>query len=57
MRRYKKYKNPPLSLEKKTISTIIGFVLLAGSLLLLLSFFTQTGILLSLHDLAYHCLV
>ena len=50
MRRYKKYKNPPLSLEKKTISTIIGFVLLAGSLLLLLSFFTQTGILLSLHD-------
>ncbi|OGE11062.1 hypothetical protein A2470_05505 [Candidatus Curtissbacteria bacterium RIFOXYC2_FULL_41_11] len=32
------------------MSTIIGFVLLAGSLLLLLSFFTQTGILLSLHD-------
>ena len=54
MRRYRKYKNPPLALEKKTISTIIGFVLLAGSLLLLLSFFTQTGILLSLHDYFYN---
>ena len=54
MRRYRRYKNPPLALEKKTISTIIGFILLAGSLLLFLSFFTQTGILLSLRDYFYN---
>ena len=54
MRKYRRYKNPPLALEKKTISTIIGFILLAGSLLLFLSFFTQTGILLSLRDYFYN---
>ena len=54
MRRYRKYKNPPLALEKKTITSIIGFSLLAGSLLLFLSFFTQTGVLLSLRDYFYN---
>jgi len=54
MRRYRKYKNPPLALEKKTITSIIGFFLLAGSLLLFLSFFTQAGVLLSLRDYFYN---
>ena len=54
MRRYRKYKNPPLALEKKTITSIIGFSLLAGSLLLFLSFFTQAGVLLSLRDYFYN---
>ena len=54
MRKYRKYKNPPLALEKKTITSIIGFSLLAGSLLLFLSFFTQAGVLLSLRDYFYN---
>ena len=49
MRRYRRNKIvSPLNLEKKTIMSILGVVTLAFSVLLLLSFFTQAGILLSL---------
>ena len=54
MRRYRRSKiGPPLNLEKKTIKTIIGFAVLAFSTLLLLSFFSQAGALLSLKDYFY----
>lgn len=44
---------PPLNLEKKTILTIFGAGVLTFSLLLLLSFFTRAGVLLSLKDSFY----
>ena len=48
MRRYRRSKIiAPLALEKKTITSIIGFSLLAAAILLLLSFFTNAGALLS----------
>lgn len=51
MRRYRRSKiAPPLALEKKTITTIIGFSALAAAALLLLSYFTKTGALLSLKE-------
>ncbi|MBI3283023.1 DNA translocase FtsK [Candidatus Curtissbacteria bacterium] len=53
MRRYRRSKIvPPLALEKKTISSIIGFSLLALAVLLLLSFFTSAGALLSIKESA-----
>src|SRR3989344_2459027 len=54
MRRYKRLKSPPLSLEKKTITTIVGIVLLAASVLLFLSFFTGAGALLSFKEYFYN---
>src|SRR5438105_1754104 len=43
-------KGSPLALEKKTITNIIGFSLLALSILLLISNFTKTGALLQLKN-------
>src|SRR3989344_4750335 len=54
MRRYRRTKiASPLNLEKKTIMSILGVSVLAFSVLLLLSFFTQAGILLSLRASLY----
>ncbi len=44
----KRAKTPPIHLEKKAILSILGIALLAFSLLLLLSLFTNTGLLFSL---------
>ena len=54
MGRRKRLKTPPIQLEKKAILTIIGIVLIAFSLLLLLSLFMSTGILLTLKDYFYN---
>ncbi|MBI2326812.1 DNA translocase FtsK [Candidatus Curtissbacteria bacterium] len=55
MRKYRKAKlTSPLQLEKKTIMNIIGFTVLAFSVLLFLSFFTQAGILLATRDYFYN---
>ena len=54
MRKYRKSKlSPSLYLEKKTIMNVIGFTILAFAALLSVSFFTKTGILLSLRDYFY----
>ncbi|HSX18629.1 MAG TPA: DNA translocase FtsK [Candidatus Saccharimonadales bacterium] len=45
-------KGSPLALEKKTITNIIGFSMLAVSILLLISLFTKTGALLQLKTYA-----
>lgn len=47
-RRYRN--NSPLALEKKTITSIIGFSLLAAGVLLFISFFTDAGALLQLRE-------
>jgi len=52
MRRGRK-KNPPVQLEKKTIKAIIGILSLAFSTLLILSLFTNTGVLLTLKSKVY----
>lgn len=44
----------PLNLEKKTIKSILGFGLLATALLLALSFFTETALLLSIREYLYN---
>lgn len=50
-RRYsKRVKTPPIHLEKKAILSILGIAMLAFSLLLLLSLFTNTGVLSSLRE-------
>ena len=55
MRRYRRSKIvSPLNLEKKTIMSILGVSTLAFSVLLVLSFFTQAGILLSLRESFYN---
>ena len=55
MRRYRRSKlGPPLNLEKKTIATILGISILAFSVLLLLSFFTQAAVLLAFKDYFYN---
>lgn len=54
MRRRKRTNLPPIQLEKKVILTILGIGLLVFSLLLLLSLFTSTGILLQLRDYFYN---
>jgi len=55
MRRYRRSKlGPPLNLEKKTITTILGISILAFSVLLLLSFFTQAAVLLAFKDYFYN---
>lgn len=55
MRKYKRRsKTAPVHLEKKTIITVAGISLLAFSLLLILSIFTQAGALLSLRDNFYN---
>lgn len=57
MRRYRRRSRitgSPLALEKKTITSIIGFSLLAGAVLLLLSFFTKAGALLQLREYFYN---
>ena len=48
MRRYRKSRNSPIQLEKKTIATVIALSLIAFSFLLILSIFSKTGLLLSL---------
>src|SRR3989344_3260710 len=53
MPRYRRSKIAPIQLEKKTIATVIGFSALALSLLLMLSFFTNAGALLSLKETFY----
>lgn len=50
MSRYRKRRISPVQLEKKTVATVFGFLTIALSLLLLLSFFTQAGALLSLKE-------
>lgn len=54
MPRYKKRRLAPIQLEKKTITTVIGFCAIALALLLLVSFFTSAGALLSLKDTFYN---
>src|SRR3989344_5923912 len=55
MRKYRKSKlSPSLYLEKKTILNVIGFTILAFAALLFVSFFTKTGVLLSLRDYFYN---
>lgn len=44
----------PLALEKKTITTIAGFVALTAAVLLFLSFLTQAGTLLFIRDYFYN---
>lgn len=53
MPRYKKRAIAPIALEKKTVKTILAFCSVAFSLLLLLSFFTNAGALLSLKETFY----
>ena len=53
MPRYKKRTFAPIALEKKTVKTVLGFGAIALSLLLLLSFFTNAGALLSLKETFY----
>src|SRR3989338_2886573 len=58
MRRRRRYRrsiggNPPIALEKKTIKTILGVCIIGFAILLLISFFNQSGILLSIRDPLY----
>lgn len=54
MRRYKRRgKTPPIHLEKKAILSIIGIGILVFSVLLFISLFTDTGLLLTLRTAAY----
>ncbi|OGD86437.1 hypothetical protein A2870_01025 [Candidatus Curtissbacteria bacterium RIFCSPHIGHO2_01_FULL_41_11] len=46
-------KTPPIALEKKTITSIIGFSVITGAILLLLSFFTTAAALVSLRENFY----
>lgn len=50
MRRYRKARNSPIQLEKKTITTVVGISLIAFSLLLVLAIFSKAGALLSLKN-------
>lgn len=53
-RRYRRrYQAPPLALEKKTITTIIGLAVAAAAGLMALSLITNTGALLALKDNSY----
>ena len=54
-RRYRKSigGSPPIALEKKTIKTILGIGVIGFALLLLISFFNQSGVLLSIRDPFY----
>ncbi|MBI3342114.1 hypothetical protein HY024_03240, partial [Candidatus Curtissbacteria bacterium] len=45
--------NPPIALEKKTIKTILGIGVIGFAILLLISFFNQSGVLLSIRDPFY----
>lgn len=45
--------SPPIALEKKTIKTILGIGVIGLALILLISFFNQSGILLSIRDPFY----
>ncbi len=54
MRRYRRSKTPILFLERKTITTIIGFSLITGAVILFLSFFAKAGILLSIKEYFYN---
>ena len=50
-RRYtRRYKNPPLALEKKTIKSVLGFFLITVATLLTLSFFYKAAALVSLQE-------
>lgn len=58
MRRRRRYRksiggNPPIALEKKTIKTILGVCIIGLAILLLISLFNQSGILLSIRDPFY----
>lgn len=53
MRRRRRYQIAPLSLEKKTITSIIGFSLLTLAALIWLSFISPTGALLSIRNSAF----
>lgn len=58
MSRRRKYRrsiggSPPIALEKKTIKTILGIGVIGFALLLLISFFNQSGLLLSIRDPFY----
>ncbi|MDP2632433.1 MAG: DNA translocase FtsK [Candidatus Curtissbacteria bacterium] len=53
-RRYtRRSKTPPIALEKKTVASIIGFSLITGAILLILSFFTTTAALVNLKENVY----
>lgn len=54
-RRYRKSigGNPPIALEKKTIKTILGVCIIGFAILILISFFNQSGVLLSIRDPFY----
>lgn len=55
MRRYKRRsQTPPIHLEKKTITSIIGVFCLAFAALLVISFFTPAGTLVSLREYIYY---
>ncbi|OGE10241.1 hypothetical protein A3A60_01825 [Candidatus Curtissbacteria bacterium RIFCSPLOWO2_01_FULL_42_26] len=54
MPRRRRSKLAPIQLERKTVTTVIGFGAIALSLLLLLSFFTSAGALMSLKDTFYN---
>jgi len=54
MPRRRRSKLAPIQLERKTVTTVIGFGAIALSLLLLLSFFTRAGALISLKDTFYN---
>src|SRR3989344_5728310 len=54
MPRRRRSKLAPIQLERKTVTTVIGFGAIALSLLLLLSFFTSAGALISLKDTFYN---
>lgn len=57
MKRYtrrSRVKSPPIHIEKKAILSIVGIGLLVFSILLLLSIFTKTGLLLSLRESFYN---
>lgn len=45
--------SPPIALEKKTIKTILGIGVVGFALLLLISFFNHSGVLLSIRDPFY----
>lgn len=44
---------PPIALEKKTIKTILGIGIIGFAILLLISFFSKTALLLSIRDPFY----
>ncbi len=54
-RRYRRSigSSPPIALEKKTIKTILGVCIVGFAVLLLISLFNQSGILLSIRDPFY----